>query len=218
MSRMKRFIGSAYSFAADRFYDPVVVHGGFKLFGGNLNHLAIEQGRRAVELAAGEPILDMPVGTAFFTVKLATRHPGLVVGSDIATGMVIRAKEVASEAATPNLKMVQADGHHLPFPDGAFAAVMCTNGLQVIPGLRPTISELARVTKPGGTLFISVLTVPAPRAVRVTRREKLPTIMLSGRDIADVVEDNDMKVTSLRRERLATLIEAEKPAGASVVN
>jgi hypothetical protein len=67
-------------------------------------------------------------------------------------------------------------------------------------------------------LFISVLTVPAPRAVRVTRREKLPTIMLSGRDIADVVEDNDMKVTSLRRERLATLIEAEKPAGVSVVN
>ena len=211
MSLRKRFIGSAYSFAADRFYDRVVVNGGFKLFGGNLNELAIEQGQRAVELAEGGPILDMPVGTAYFTVKLAKLHPGLVVGADLATGMVVRAKEVAAEATTPNLQMVQADVHRLPFADGSFPVVMCTNGLQVIPGLRPSVSELARVTQPNGYLFISVLTLPAPRSVRETRKEKLPTMMLSGDDIAEVVTDNGLVIQAIERERLATLIEARKP-------
>ena len=211
MSRVKRFIGSAYSFAADRFYDPVVVHGGFKLFGGNLNELAFEQGRRAVEIAEGGPILDMPVGTAFFTSRIARAHPGVVVGSDIAWGMVERSLQVATEEATPNLTCVQADAHALPFPDDTFPAVMCTNGLQVIPGLVPTLAELARVTKPGGHLFISVLTLPAPRMAREARRDKLPTVMLSGADIATAVERRGLQILDLRSERLATLIEARKP-------
>lgn len=211
MSRIKRFIGSAYSVAADRIYEPVVVNGAFKLFGGNLNDLAIEQGRRAAEVAEGGPILDMPVGTAYFTAKLARAHAGLVVGSDIAWGMVARSMEVAEEEATPNLRCVQADAHALPFPDDTFPAVMCTNGLQVIPGLAPTIAELARVTKPDGYLFVSVLTLPAPRVVRATRRDKLPTMMLSGADIAAVIEASGLEVKTLRSERLATLIEARKP-------
>lgn len=208
---MKRFIGSAYSFAADRFYDPVVVNGGFKLFGGNLNALAIEQGRRAVEVANGGPILDMPVGTAYFTVRLARSHQGMVVGSDIAAGMVQRAAEVAAENGIANLRCVQADAHALPFPDDTFPAVLCTNGLQVIPGLRPSISELVRVTRPGGYLFISVLTLPAPRSIRAARKDRLPTVMLSGSDIADVVESNGLEVSTIRSERLASLIEARKP-------
>src|SRR5688500_16772445 len=134
MSRIKRFIASGYSLAADRIYEPIVVNGAFKVFGGNLNDLAVEQGRRAVELADGGPILDMPVGTAYFTTKLARAHEGLVVGSDIAWGMVVRSMEAAREEATPNLRCVQADAHSLPFPDDTFPAVMCTNGLQVIPG------------------------------------------------------------------------------------
>lgn len=210
MSRIKRFIGSAYSFSADRFYDRIVVNGGFKLFGGNLNDLAIEQGRRAVEVAGGGPILDMPVGTAYFTAKLARSHQGIVVGSDIAWGMVARSMDVADEESTPNLRCVQADAHSLPFPDSTFPAVLCTNGLQVIPGLVPTINELARVTRPGGYLFISVLTLPAPRAVRESRGGKLPTIMLSGADIAQAVEQSGLEVRSRRSERLATLIEARK--------
>ena len=210
MSRIKRFIGLAYSFAADRFYDPLVVNGGFKLFGGNLNELAFEQGRRAVEVAHGGPILDMPIGTAYFTTKIARAHRGLVVGSDIAWGMVERSMEVAAEETAPNLVCVQADAHALPFPDDTFPAVMCTNGLQVIPGLAPSLAELARVTKPGGHLFISVLTLPAPRLVREARRGKLPTVMLSGPDIAAAVERTGMEVLDLRTERLATLIEATK--------
>lgn len=209
--RTKRIVAGIYSAAADRLYEPIVVKGAFRIFGGNLNSLAVEQGRRAAEVAAGLPILDMPVGTAFFTVSMARRHDGLVVGADIAAGMVQRAQDVAREEGIANLKIVQADAHHLPFADGAFGAVMCTNGLQVIPGLRPAVAELARVVKPEGRLFISVLTLPAPRSVRETRREMLPTVMWSGDDIAAVIEENGLDVEDVRKVRLATLIEARKP-------
>lgn len=209
--RAKKVIGAIYSMAADRLYDPLVVNGAFKLFGGRLHQLALEQGRRAVDIAHGQPILDMPVGTAFFTVQMAARHDGLIVGADIAEGMVHRAQEVAREHGATGLKMVQADAHRLPFPDGTFGAVMCTNGLQVIPGLRTAVSELARVVRPEGVMFVSVLTLAVPRAIRESRRDKLPTVMWSGDDIADVIASNGLAVSHVRKERLATLIEAVKP-------
>lgn len=209
--RAKRIVAGIYSAAADRLYEPIVVKGAFRVFGGNLNELALDQGRRAVAQANGEPILDMPVGTAYFTVPMAARHSGLVVGTDIAAGMVQRAAEVAREQGVSNLEMVQADAHHLPFRDGTFGAVMCTNGLQVIPGLRPAVSELARVLKNEGVLYASVLTLPAPRSVRQTRRDKLPTMMWSGDDIAEVFEQSGLQVQAVHKERLATLIEATKP-------
>lgn len=210
--RAKRIVAGIYSVAADRLYEPLVVNGAFRVFGGNLNELAILQGRRAVAVADGAPILDMPVGTAFFTVKVAAAHGGIVVGADIARGMVERARAVAAAAGTDNLVPVQADAHHLPFADGAFGAILCTNGLQVIPGLRPAVAELARVLSPGGTLFVSLLTLPAPLPVRNARRDRLPTMMWAGEDVAEVIADHGLTIASTQKRRLATLIEATRAA------
>ena len=209
--RAKRIVASIYSGAAKRFYEPIVVNGAFRLFGGRRLHDAIfEQGRRAIEIAGERPILDMPVGTAFFTVPVAEGHDGLVVGSDIAEGMVRQARTVAAEAGTDNLVMVQADAHYLSFATESFGAVLCTNGLQVIPGLRPTLSELARVLAPAGALLVCVLTAPAPPTRGSRRPRDVPTVMLSGHEIAAAIEDEGLGVTSLQRRRFATLIEAQK--------
>jgi SAM-dependent methyltransferase len=209
----QRIIRTIYSRAAERVYEPLVVKGAFRLFGGRLNELVIEQGHRAIAISGDRPILDMPVGTAYFTLEMARTFPGLVVGADIAEGMVERARDVASAAGVSNLAVVQADAHQLPFRDGAFGAVLCTNGLQVIPGLEPTLAELARVLDEGGTLFVSVLTLPAPRPPRRRRRRNLPTVMLSGDEIAAAIEETGLEISSLGKERLATLIEARKRAG-----
>lgn len=158
--RAKRLIGAIYSAAADRLYEPIVVRGAFPLLGGDLNELVLGQGRRAVAVAQGRPILDMPVGTAYFTVEMARLHDGVVVGADIARGMVDHAARAARGRGLDNLLSVQADAHVLPFGDASFGAILCTNGLQVIPGLEPTLAELARVLAPGGTLFASVVHLP----------------------------------------------------------
>jgi SAM-dependent methyltransferase len=205
---LKRAIGGIYSAAADRVYEPVVVRFGFPLLGGNVNELAAEQGRRAVATAAGRPILDMPVGTAYFTVPIARLHGGLVVGSDIAEGMVRATQRAAREQRTPNLAGVRADAHALPFSDGAFGAILCTNGLQVIPDLDASLAELARVLAPDGTMYTSIIAVPLGRALPEGAADRLPTLLKSRREITRAFARAGLEVRSFASNRFALLLEA----------
>jgi SAM-dependent methyltransferase len=202
--RAKRMVGSIYSAAADRLYEPIVVRGAFRIFGGKLGERIAEQGRDAVALAHGRAILDMPVGTAHFTIETARVHGGVIVGADIAGGMVRKAGAVAREAGVDNLVLVQADVHQLPFRTGTFPAILCTNGLQVMPGLVRTVTELARVLERGGTLFISMLSLGLGS-------KALPTFLRPGSDVIVALEGAGLVVTATSKERLATLIEARKP-------
>ena len=208
--RAKRLIGRIYSAAADNLYEPLVVNGAFKVFGGNLNTLVIEQGRRAVAQAHGGAILDLPVGTGYFAIEMARKHNGMVVGADIAEGMTRKTAAVARSAGVDNLIAIQADAHHLPFPDGSFAAVVCSNGLQVMPGLRPSVRELVRVLAYGGRLFVSVILAPIGAGLPRDTREHLPTLMRPGRDVVDAIRSTGVWDVTSRRERLAYLIEATK--------
>lgn len=214
-SRAKRAIAATYSFLAERLYNPLIVHGGFRVLGGDLNSLVVEQGRQAADAAGGRPILDMPVGTAYFTTKLAARHDGLVVGVDIAEGMVREAQRAAGEARTPNLVPVCADAHHLPFPDGSFGAVVCSNGLQVMPGLEPSVRELVRVLAPGGGIFVSVLLAPLGVVLPAHRRDILPTLLRPPGDIALELGRAGIPFVNIRKSRLASLLWGTKPAAPS---
>lgn len=199
-SRAQKLIAGIYSGAARRVYDPLVVHGSFRLLGGPLNDLVAEQGRRAVDVAGAGPILDVPVGTAYFTRAVARAHPGLVVGVDIAEGMVRKSEAVAREEGLSNLRPVRASVHALPFPDGAFPAILCTNGLQVMPGLGRAVRELARVLQPGGTLFVSVVGLPL-------RSSRLPTAFATTR-VDDELRRAGLRLVRKKMVRLATLYEA----------
>jgi SAM-dependent methyltransferase len=211
LSSIKRLIGGIYSVAAKRLYEPVVVRGAFPLFGGDLNRAVLAQGRRATEIAAGQPILDMPVGTAFFTIETARNHHGLVVGADIARGMVAEAKERAGRAAATNLATVQADAHNLPFENGAFAAILCTNGLHVMPGLERALAEMARVLALSGVLYASVVHLPVGVLLPGPAATRLPTLLAARHTLAGAFERAGLRVTSVGRQRLVTLVEARKP-------
>jgi ubiquinone/menaquinone biosynthesis C-methylase UbiE len=196
--RAQRLIAGIYSRAAHRLYDPLVVHGSFKLLsGGRLHELVAEQGRRAVSAAGGGPILDVPVGTAYFTRAVAAAHSGLVVGVDIAEGMVRESALLAEREGLSNLSLVQTSIHALPFEDGTFPAILCTNGLQVIPNLRAAVSELARVLAPGGTLFVSVVGIPL-------RSEHLPTAFAT-KNVTDALKGAGLSIRERHRTRWAIL-------------
>jgi ubiquinone/menaquinone biosynthesis C-methylase UbiE len=210
VSRAQQIVTSIYSRTAHRLYEPLVVHGSFPLLGGDLHDRVAEQGACAVRVAAGRPILDVPVGTAYFTAAVAAAHPGLVVGADIAEGMTQAAAALAARRSLANLAVVQADVHALPFPDGAFGAVLCTNGLQVIPGLRGAVAELTRVLAPGGTLFVSVLALPLGALLPRGAAEKMPTVLAARSRIAGELTGAGLEVVALRKRRLATFYEAVK--------
>lgn len=208
LSRRQRAIQRLYSRVADRVYEPVVVQGTFKLFGGNLHALLRDQAPDVATAAAGGPILDIPVGTAYFTEAVAHAHEGLLIGADIAAGMARKAAETSATNGFP-LSVIQADIHHLPFGDATFPAIACTNGLQVIPDLPGALRELARVLSAEGTLFVSIVTLGLSRAFpRLAHR--LPTMLRDGEDVAREISKAGLTVTALRKERRATLIEATR--------
>lgn len=207
---IKRSIGALYSWSADKLYEPVVVHGGFRVLGGRLNECVFDQGRRAVEAAGQRPVLDIPAGTGYFTTPIAERHTGLVVAADYAWGMVRQTRAARRRLSLGNLVPMQADIHDLPFRDDSFGAVLCTNGLQVIPAPERSLAELARVLAPGGVLLAAVLTAPIGAALPARAARKLPVILRSGQCVAQAIASTGLFVTALRRQRFAHLIEAVK--------
>ncbi len=120
--------------------------------------------------------------------------------------------KVAGDQGLENLVTAQADAHHLPFEDDAFGSILCTNGLQVIPGLSPTIAELARVLATGSTIYCSVITLPLANVLGRNARQQMPTLFRPGMDVAEEMSDAGLYVTAMRHQRLATLIEAIKPS------
>lgn len=201
-SAAKKLIGGIYSWAADTVYEPLVVRGAFRVFGGTLHARVRDQNLAAAKQARGRPILDLPVGTGTFTLTAAGATDGIVVGVDIASGMVRQAKTTAREAGLHNLVGIQADAHHLPFGDGVFGAVLCTNGLQVMPGLSETLTELRRVLADDGMLYVSVVSFP------VSSAPTAPTLVMSRPQLKRSLVSADFTVTRLDRERLATFLEA----------
>ena len=199
----KRLIGGIYSWAADKVYEPLVVNGAFKVFGGDLHERVAEQGRAAVRIAEGRPILDLPVGTATFTIPIAREHGGVVVGVDIAAGMVQQAQRMAGASGVTNLFGVQADAHHLPFRDATFGAIMCTNGLQVMPGLMETLNELRRVLADDGMLYVSVVHLP------VSPAPNAPTLFMSRTELQRAFGRAGFAATNRMDQRLATFIQAQ---------
>ena len=210
-ARAQRAISAFYSWAADKIYEPVIVKRAFPLLGGDLGSVVEAQGRAAVAGAGGHPILDLPVGTAYFTLAMARRHEGLVLGADIAWGMVRAARRAGLQADLDNLQAVQCDIHRLPFPDGAFGAVLCTNGLQVIPGLQESLHELARVLAPGASLYLSVIILPVTALLPRSAAARAPTVLKSRGDLLEALAEAGLTVTSIAAQRLAVLIEARRP-------
>jgi arsenite methyltransferase len=80
---------------------------------------------------------------------------GLALGIDISEPMLARAVEAQSG---PNLGFLRADAQKLPLRDETVDAATSLAVLQLIPNPAQTLSEIARVLKPGGRLAIMVPT------------------------------------------------------------
>ena len=100
-------------------------------------------------LPASGPVLDVGCGNGIYTQWLAKKC-GYAVGVDH------NHKNLAwGKSEFPNCDFVLSNGETLPFADGSFGAVMLTEVLEHTRDDRATLAEIARVTRPGGTLLLS---------------------------------------------------------------
>jgi ubiquinone/menaquinone biosynthesis C-methylase UbiE len=201
-------IARIYSALASGIYDRVVVGRTLRWLGGDLAGYVREQGRRAAAVAGGRPVLDIPVGTGHFTLQWSGDHSGLVVGADIAGGMVRRTASRAAEAGAANVVAVQADAHHLPFRSGSFGAIMCTNGLPVMPGPEAALAEMRRTMRPSGVLLVCAISARLEGILPRRAGAHLPALLRSRRGLADAFQAGGLELISVQASRLALLIEA----------
>ncbi len=140
-------------------------------------------GAHAVErlgLQPGERVLDVACGTGHATLPaaVAVGREGRVVGADLAEPLLALARAKAAGAGLTQVELVHGDFRTLPYPDGAFDAVICVFGIILVPDMEAATAELWRMVAPGGRLAITTWGPDLFQPVRDTffaaARDELP--------------------------------------------
>lgn len=118
----------------------------------------------AIDALPGERVLDLAAGTGTSSEPLADAGVD-VVAADFSPGMV----EVG-RARRPDIAFVVADATALPFGDAEFDAVTISFGLRNIVDADAALTEMFRVTRPGGRLVICEFSTPPNPAWRAGYR------------------------------------------------
>jgi ubiquinone/menaquinone biosynthesis C-methylase UbiE len=105
----------------------------------------------ALDLTGDDLLLDIGCGTGAAS-RAASAVADLVVGVDLAPEMIRWATELAT--GVQNVRFVIADSEQLPFDDGAFTAVLCSNSFHHYPDPLRAVREMGRVLASGGRLVI----------------------------------------------------------------
>jgi len=106
-------------------------------------------------------ILDVASGTAGVALQLAERTGARVVGVDLTEPMLREGKRrVAAAGRRDRIALAVGRGERLPLPDASVDALTFTYLLRYVEDPQATLTELARVLKPGGTMASLEFCVP----------------------------------------------------------
>jgi len=117
----------------------------------NMTHA--EELLRRVQIGAGTKLLDVATGSGALSLP-AARRGAEVTATDLSPAMIER---LAARARAEGLSLVARvmDGQALEFPDATFDVAASLHGVSIFPDLRRGLSEMVRVTRPGGTVLVA---------------------------------------------------------------
>ena len=142
--------------------------------------------------AAGAAVLEVGCGTGLILERVA-KVARAATGVDLSPGMLAKARE-------RGLEVREADATALPFADGTFDVTYSFKVLSHVPDLGRALSEMARVTRPGGRVFIELYN---RRSLRYLIRR-----LRGGLPIADGIVDNQVFVRFYSLAELQALLPA----------
>jgi SAM-dependent methyltransferase len=152
-----------------------------------------------------EVALDVGCGTGSLAFALAT-HVGEVVGVDNRADYL----EAAREIAPPNVRFEEGDATALPFGYAAFDISCSLRLLHHVRRPELGVSELVRVTRPGGKIFIAdqLGSIDPLHSLELDRFERLRDPghqrLLPDGDIRGFLDANDLVLltSEVTRERV----------------
>lgn len=118
----------------------------------------------AVEAQPDDRVLDVATGTGMVARALVERYRCSVVGIDQSRDMLAGARRALT--ARPDLaariELLQGEAEWLPFADSEFDHMTFTYLLRYVDDPGATLTELARVVKPGGRIAALDFGLPDP--------------------------------------------------------
>jgi demethylmenaquinone methyltransferase/2-methoxy-6-polyprenyl-1,4-benzoquinol methylase len=117
---------------------------------------------KAVAMAYPSRILDLATGTADLAILLAKHNPQAhIIGMDISEKMLeIGKRKVDKKNLIHQIELRTGDAASLPFEDNTFDAVTVAFGVRNFENLGKGLSEIHRVLKPMGQVFILEFSMP----------------------------------------------------------
>jgi SAM-dependent methyltransferase len=116
----------------------------------------------------GGSVLDVGTGFGALAFLLQSARADLAItGIDGESGLVEEAEAAARSLGLDRVRFEIGDATRLSFGEGAFDLVMCQTLLAHVSDPRAVVAEMARVLKPGGTLFAAEWTDRALSALPV---------------------------------------------------
>ena len=110
---------------------------------------------RLLDLKADSKVLDVGCGTGYAVLRLAsTVSAGKACGIDVSPGMVAKASSKVPQELKGIAEFVQASSEDIPYPNGQFDHVLCTNSFHHYPDPLQALREMRRVLKPRGRIVI----------------------------------------------------------------
>jgi ubiquinone/menaquinone biosynthesis C-methylase UbiE len=104
----------------------------------------------------GLRVADVCCGMGDMSIKLQERfRPSYILGIDHSRALLDHASKAARAAGLENVDFQFGDAACLLVPDGGFDIVMCRISLQIFDKPHEILSELYRICKPGGRIYLT---------------------------------------------------------------
>jgi len=104
----------------------------------------------------GKRILDAGCGMGVFSIVFGGKQARRVIGIDLSEEGIRRARRVVNQLRLTNVTFMEGNILRLPFPDGSFDIVWSWGTVHHTAHPLMALSELIRVLKEGGTLFVTL--------------------------------------------------------------
>ena len=109
----------------------------------------------ALGLRPDSRVLDVGCGTGFAVRQVATRvGAGRACGIDISPAMIEQARARVPQALAARIEFREASSSSIPYENGAFTHILCTNSFHHYPEPVAVLREMQRVLVPGGRIAI----------------------------------------------------------------
>lgn len=109
---------------------------------------------RMADVQPGQSVIETASGSGMVTLRLskAIGPEGRVIATDLSQGMIDDLMNRMDACKVGNVTASRMPAEKLDQPDNAFDSSICALGLMYTPDPTKAVAEMARVTKPGGTV------------------------------------------------------------------